>query len=51
MLLQEKGVEDIETYLIRNPKPYTVGPRDVAPVANDTIRGSRHRIPRWIRFS
>ncbi|KAH3818167.1 hypothetical protein DPMN_119763 [Dreissena polymorpha] len=37
MLLQEKGVEDSESYLVRNPNPYTVGPRDVAPVAEDTL--------------
>ncbi|KAH3738265.1 hypothetical protein DPMN_044896 [Dreissena polymorpha] len=37
MLLQEKGVEDSESYLVRNPNPYTIGPRDVAPVAEDTL--------------
>ncbi|XP_052238636.1 uncharacterized protein LOC127849933 [Dreissena polymorpha] len=37
MLLREKGVEDSESYLVRNPNPYTVGPRDVAPVAEDTL--------------
>ncbi|KAH3817416.1 hypothetical protein DPMN_118950 [Dreissena polymorpha] len=37
MLLREKGVEDTESYLERNPNPYTVGPKDVAPVAEDTL--------------
>ncbi|KAH3841544.1 hypothetical protein DPMN_115010 [Dreissena polymorpha] len=37
VLLREKGVEDSESYLVRNPNPYTVGPRDVAPVAEDPL--------------
>ncbi|KAH3728471.1 hypothetical protein DPMN_054428 [Dreissena polymorpha] len=37
MLLREKGVEDSESYLVRNPNPYTVGQRDVAPVVEDTL--------------
>ncbi|KAH3832775.1 hypothetical protein DPMN_106070 [Dreissena polymorpha] len=37
MLLREKGVQDSESYIVRNPNPYTVGPRDVASVAEHKL--------------
>ncbi|KAH3837372.1 hypothetical protein DPMN_110759 [Dreissena polymorpha] len=37
MLLREKGVEDSESCLIKNPNPYAVGRRDVASVSEDTL--------------
>ena len=32
LIMREKGLEDSEEFLVKNPNAYVVGPRDVAPV-------------------